>query len=323
MNLEHARHNMVEQQIRPWEVLDQAVLDTLYTVRREEFVPPAYRNLAFADIEKSPVHKALRLLSQIARDGEPMTLAELTRMMRLPKPTVYRLALALEQAGFLQKDPLSKRYLIGAQFEALSLSAIRSGASHGARRLMLNGLAESIGARINLAVVKSGKLLLVEWVESTSPLRVDLGSEAHIPVHCSASGKLLVAFGSAAMRDVLMQSAPFKALPKRTITSARAMTRELSDIRRRGHAEDNEEFLAGVNCLAVPVRNADGEVVAGLAAMAPTTSLPMFKLRRHLDDLHQCSQRITKMLAQAPSRVNPPKLAGRPRAASQPRKEPV
>ncbi|MSQ48843.1 MAG: protein-L-isoaspartate O-methyltransferase [Betaproteobacteria bacterium] len=51
MNLEQARSNMIEQQIRTWEVLDQAVLDLLYTVPREDFVPPAYRNLAFTDME--------------------------------------------------------------------------------------------------------------------------------------------------------------------------------------------------------------------------------------------------------------------------------
>jgi protein-L-isoaspartate(D-aspartate) O-methyltransferase len=51
MNLEQARHNMVEQQIRPWEVIDQDVLDLLYAVPREEFVPPQHRNLAFVDME--------------------------------------------------------------------------------------------------------------------------------------------------------------------------------------------------------------------------------------------------------------------------------
>jgi protein-L-isoaspartate(D-aspartate) O-methyltransferase len=51
MNLEQARHNMVEQQIRPWEVLDQEILDLLYAVPREEFVPAEYRNLAFSDME--------------------------------------------------------------------------------------------------------------------------------------------------------------------------------------------------------------------------------------------------------------------------------
>ena len=51
MNIEQARFNMIEQQIRPWEVLDPAVLDLLFVVKREDFVPPAYRNLAFADME--------------------------------------------------------------------------------------------------------------------------------------------------------------------------------------------------------------------------------------------------------------------------------
>src|SRR5512132_4571069 len=51
MNLEQARNNMVEQQIRTWEVLDQDVLDLLYAVPREEFVPPSCRNLAFSDME--------------------------------------------------------------------------------------------------------------------------------------------------------------------------------------------------------------------------------------------------------------------------------
>ena len=51
MNIEQARFNMIEQQIRPWEVLDPQVLDLLFVVKREDFAPPAYRNLAFADME--------------------------------------------------------------------------------------------------------------------------------------------------------------------------------------------------------------------------------------------------------------------------------
>ena len=51
MNIEQARYNMIEQQIRPWDVLDPQVLDLLFVVKREDFVPPAYRNLAFADME--------------------------------------------------------------------------------------------------------------------------------------------------------------------------------------------------------------------------------------------------------------------------------
>jgi protein-L-isoaspartate(D-aspartate) O-methyltransferase len=62
MNIEQARFNMVEQQIRPWDVLDQSVLDLLYVVRREDFVPEAHRALAFSDLE-IPIGEGERMMS--------------------------------------------------------------------------------------------------------------------------------------------------------------------------------------------------------------------------------------------------------------------
>ncbi|GAB4168359.1 MAG: protein-L-isoaspartate O-methyltransferase [Rhodocyclaceae bacterium] len=65
MDFEQARFNMVEQQIRPWEVLDQEVLDLLFAVKREEFVPPVYRALAFADLEIPLGHGAEMLAPKV------------------------------------------------------------------------------------------------------------------------------------------------------------------------------------------------------------------------------------------------------------------
>ena len=78
--------------------------------------------------DKSPVTKALRLLVHVARCKEPVALAELSRMMGLPKPTTYRLMRNLESVGFVQRDPLTRRHLIGSLFEDIALSALRHGA---------------------------------------------------------------------------------------------------------------------------------------------------------------------------------------------------
>lgn len=77
MNIEQARFNMVEQQIRPWEVLDQEVLDLLFAVKREDFVPPAYRALAFADLEIPLGHGAVML--------QPKVEAKLLQELKLRK----------------------------------------------------------------------------------------------------------------------------------------------------------------------------------------------------------------------------------------------
>ena len=145
-------------------------------------------------------------------------------------------------------------------------------------------------------MLKAGKVLFVEWVESTAPLRVDLNPETRIPVHCSASGKLLMAFSAGPLAIGILRSAPFKALTKSTLTTAAALRREFELIRARGYSEDAEEFLPGVCCIAVPVRDRHGSVVAGLAAMAPLAMQPLEKMRRHVPQLMRCAACISAEL---------------------------
>jgi IclR family transcriptional regulator, acetate operon repressor len=251
--------------------------------------------------DRSPVVKALRLLAYLAANKESVALADLSRALKLPKPTVYRLARSIERAGFVHKDPLTGRYRVGAAFEDLSLSALRHGAGHAPRQLLMNALAERLGARVNLVVLKAGNISFVEWVESTAPLRVDIRSDAPMAVHCSASGKLLLAFGSDELREHVLRSAPFKPYTKKTITSRRAFARELDKVRARGFAEDDQELLPGVNCFAVPVYNQAREVVAGLAVMAPAASLPLEKLRGHLREIRECADSISREFAARPA----------------------
>lgn len=244
----------------------------------------------------SPVRKALLLLVHLARSPEAVPLAELSRALDLPKPTSHRLALMLAELGFVEKDPLTTRYSIGPAFEGIALNALRNGAGSSARRVLMDGLSERLGVRTNFVVLKAGKLLYVEWVESTSTLRVDLRPGLQIPVHCSASGKLLMAFAPEGLRKRFLNTAPFRAYTRSTITTARAFARELNLIRRRGYSEDDQEFIAGVCCLAVPVRDHSGEVVAGLAVMAPEASFPLTKARQHLADIRGCADAISATL---------------------------
>ncbi len=94
MDVERARFNMVEQQIRPWEVLDQRVLDLLFRVRREEFVPPQYRTLAFVDMEIPIGHGETMLAPKMeARMLQELALKPADRILEVGTGSGYMTAL--------------------------------------------------------------------------------------------------------------------------------------------------------------------------------------------------------------------------------------
>lgn len=255
-----------------------------------------------SELDNSPVLRALKLFAYVARAPEPPMLAELSRAVSLPKPTSYRLAHLLESAGYLYKDPHTLRYSVGPGFEGVALCGLRNGGAGGARRLIMEGIAKRLGSRVNFVVLRAGELEFVEWVDSTSALRVDLRPETRVPIHCSASGKLLMAHASQALRQRFLKSAPFRSYTPRTITGARALEQEFERIRGQGYAEDDQEYLIGVNCLAVPVRNDEHEVVAALATMAPAAVLPLAEARERLPDLRRCADAISAALGWKPGR---------------------
>ena len=245
--------------------------------------------------------KALRLLAHIAASQEAPGLAELSRAMNLPKPTTHRLARVLESAGYVTKDPLTLRYQIGWSFEDIALKGLRNSAAHGYRRRIMSELAERLEARVNLVVLKSGNLSFVQWVDSTAPLRINISGDMPMPVHCSASGKLLLAFGPKGLRDAVMRRAPFERYTKTTITTASRFARHLDEILERGYSVDDQELIPGVNCLAVPIQTGTGQTVAGLAVMAPTATLPIDKLKQYLPEIKAAAALIAAELGRDPS----------------------
>lgn len=100
MNIEQARFNMIEQQIRPWDVLDPQVLDLLFVVKRENFTPPAYRSLAFADMEIPLGEGQIMLTPKIeARLLQELALRRTDKVLEIGTGSGYMAALLAARAG--------------------------------------------------------------------------------------------------------------------------------------------------------------------------------------------------------------------------------
>lgn len=116
MDLERARRNMVEQQIRPWEVLDQSVLDLLYRVKREEFVPPVYRSLAFADLE-IPLGRGQAMWTPRleARVLQELALKAADRVLEVGTGSGYLSALLAQLAAQVHSVEIEPEFKLGAE----------------------------------------------------------------------------------------------------------------------------------------------------------------------------------------------------------------
>lgn len=255
----------------------------------------------------APLLRAVSVLRHIVDREVPPTISELSRALSLPKPTAHRLAAALEKAGLVRKDPLTRRYQVGDAMEALAFGAIRTGVGQGVRRFHMQELSDEVGERVNLGVLSADKEPHVAWVESVSPRgdgpKLDVNPGLRLPLHCTANGKLLLTHAQSAFRRRILDSAPYRAYTNHSVTTASALLAELERIQGQGFAEDREEFLDGVVCLAVPVRDGRGQVVAGLAIMAPVARVSLEGVRSRLPDLRACADSISRELVR-------PKTAG-------------
>jgi DNA-binding IclR family transcriptional regulator len=132
---------------------------------------------------------------------------------------------------------------------------------------------ERTGECAHLGVAAQGRVLYIGQAESPATLRVNVLVGQTAPLHCTALGKALLAFSGVPIPDRLEQFTP------RTITRADRLARELASTHRQGYAVDDEEFDAGVRCLAAPVFDDRSRVVGAIGISGPTTRMTDRRLR--------------------------------------------
>ena len=249
--------------------------------------------------DDAPGLRLLALLEQLAAHGQPLTLADGVALTGWPKPTVHRMLVQLEGAGWLQREPDGRRYALAARLQALGEAALGASARHGVRHAVLRQLVGELGESCNLTALSGAEVVYLDRVESAFPLRLELRPGTRVPIHCSASGKLFLAFAPARQREALLDGLPLTRHTAATLTTRRALALELDNIRREGHSVDAEEFVEGLVCVAVPVRAAgqtDGPVRCALALQAPSARMDLATARLQLPRLREAAQALARTL---------------------------
>ena len=244
----------------------------------------------------SAAGRALRLLGVAAAESRPIGLAELAVRLGLPKATTHRLCEQLLAAGFLTRDLDAKAFIAGPALQRLAFDTLNHGSLRGLRHQVLVELVTQVGETCNFTTLDGASVLYLDRVEAVWPLRLTLDVGSHVPLHCTASGKLFLAHLPAAAREELISHLPLTRTTPQTITAAKALRAECERIAAAGYSCDREEFITGLIAVAVPLRDAEGTVRAAVAMHAPVARMNMKAAEARLPALRAAAKRMAALL---------------------------
>jgi len=246
----------------------------------------------------TPTLRLFSLLELVASKNQLFSLQGLVETTGMPKPTLHRMLQQLEGAGLLIRENNGRHYVIGARLRRMAESLLLNDIHHGARNSILRNLVEELGESCNLTTLSGNEVVYLDRVETLEPLRFTLQPGSRVPVHCSASGKMILSQLAPAQRRRLLEAAPLKQYTPNTVTDVDQIEEQLKQVRRDGYAIDDQEFLPGLVCAAVLVPSTSGMSNLGIAVQAPVMRLTPDKALRVLPALRRAADAIGEIEAE-------------------------
>lgn len=208
--------------------------------------------------------RGLQIVDLIWQAGRSVSITELAEALDVDKSSASRLVKTLVSAGYLQPERGSRKYVVGPRLYQMGWELVNRMPLREKARKYLYRLVKDTEECAHTAVYSEGKALMIDDVEASHSLRVVGGIGRMLPMHCTAVGKTLLAFGELPLPATLERKMP------NTLTDPDELARHLAQVCEQGYAIDDEEHQPGVRCLAAPVYNMAGIAVAAIGISGPT-----------------------------------------------------
>lgn len=244
----------------------------------------------------STVSKALDVLFCLAREPRDIGITELCGLCSLDKATVFRSLKALQSRGLVEQNPENRKYRLGLATISLAGQKLRRLSVVTTAQPYLAQLSQATHETVQLSARSGNQVLYLAVVESAQPIRVasDVGSLASL--HCTAAGKVFLAFAEPDI-DGLMLQLPLERHTDKTITDIDRLKANLEQVRRRGWSLDDEELSTHLRVVAAPIRDMNGQVLAALALGGPTMRITKDRIETMAEEVVATARSISMALA--------------------------
>jgi IclR family transcriptional regulator, KDG regulon repressor len=214
--------------------------------------------------------KTFAVLETLLEYKSPMSMSEISEKLNFYPSTVHRILDTLKYGGYVEQNPNNQKYQLGLKLIELGMAKINQIDLVKEARPFLKELAKNCNETVHLAILEDINVLYLAKEESSQTIRMISYVGRRGPLHCTALGKILLAFLPEEERNKLLDRLELFKLTENTITDRKQLETELNKIFQKGFAMDREENEKDVRCIAAPVKDYKGRVIAAVSISSPT-----------------------------------------------------
>ncbi|WP_455820406.1 DNA-binding transcriptional regulator KdgR [Pseudomonas cerasi] len=253
-----------------------------------------------ADSDKQPdsvssVMKVFGILQALGEEREN-GITELSQRVLMSKSTVYRFLQTMKTLGYVSQEGESEKYALTLKLFELGAKALQNVDLIRSADVQMRDISRQTKETIHLGALEEDSIVYIHKVDSLYNLRMYSRIGRRNPLHSTAIGKVLLAWRDRAEVEEILRGIEFTRSTSRTLDSAAALLPALDQVRYQGFGEDNEEQEEGLRCIAVPVFDRFGVVIAGLSISFPTIRFSEEHKKEYVAMLHRAAKNISEQM---------------------------
>lgn len=249
-----------------------------------------------ADKGVQVIDRAFDILEILAFEKDGLGVTEIGNRLSLHKSTVHRILGAMVKRGYIEKTKDRGLYKVGLKLIEVSSVYLNSVELKTEARPHLTALMLKLGQPVHLATLDGCEVVYIDKVEQVNSIRLYSQIGRRVPCYCSALGKCMLSGLTDAELDIRVAQMNYSAYTEHTINNKEELLRQIRDARENGWAIDDEEHELGVRCVAAPVFDYRGKVVAAVSVSASTKVFTMDRLEEFSQNIKKTAHEISLRL---------------------------
>lgn len=242
------------------------------------------------------VIKAVEIIELLSSTDEELGATEISNRLNYGVSATYHILNTLKITKMIEQDNKTKKYRLGLKLWKIGKMAREQNHLSSFIKPYLKNLRDLTGETVNLTILDNGEIVYIAQEESNKLIRMFTKIGARVPLHCSAAGKVLLAFQPKDKQDSIIEILNFNRFTDKTVTEPRILKKELQSIRQKGYAFDDEEREYGVSCIAAPIFDFDREVIAAISISGPTSRLDRKIKESFIEEILKITNDISSQL---------------------------